>query len=176
MWRRLSYQLRDRYRSINKSRPKWSFVQQPKLGEFKIRYPIALAITIPFLTTRDTQGTICTMDISTGAFATFTMLSLGIGCGIGFGLWNLYNKTKMEEIYLELHSPNGWEPYGGGVYAPPKAFKVGNVVHLKGLIKGGTPYESSVLAVLPPGWTPVDRRIFLSSLHDLVPARVDVLP
>eukprot|EP01084_Bolivina_argentea_P253836 426544_1 len=159
MWRRISYQWRDRYR--------WSFLRQ-----FKMRYPIALAVTVPFISIRDAQGQFCQIDISNGGYASlgiFTILSLGVG----FGFWTLYNKTKMQEIDLDLVSKNGWTPYGGE-YSPPKAFKIGNVVYLKGVVKDGK--NASLIAILPPGWRPVGRRIFCSSQHQFTSARVDVLP
>lgn len=66
---------------------------------------------------------------------------------------------------------NGWQEYGGD-YAPPSATRVGDVVVLEGLIRGGT--LPATVAQLPEGWEPAKKVVF-PSYSRVFRTRVDVL-
>lgn len=60
-----------------------------------------------------------------------------------------------------VHVPtlqNGWTNLGAG-YATPRVIKNGNVVHVEGIIKGGTTTSGTVVFTLPTGYRPKARVI-----------------
>eukprot|EP00483_Globobulimina_turgida_P013673 UN13699 len=77
-------------------------------------------------------------------------------------------EAKMEEMDLVLQ--NKWQRFDQ-TFAGAKAFKIGNVVYLKGLVKSGS---GTTIATLPEGWRPDTRRIFCQN-QDGAAMRVDVL-
>jgi len=68
---------------------------------------------------------------------------------------------------------DGWVDYGGA-YQGLQLERVGDTVHLAGLLKP-TGSRQALLATLPEGMRPSGRLIFLTSRHT-TPSRVDVLP
>merc|ERR1712150_325708 len=78
-------------------------------------------------------------------------------------------QQMMQTINLAL--VNGWSNYGAS-WDDAKAFKIGKVVYLKGLVKGGA--DGAVVATLPGGWRPSKQRIFCVSQHGQKSVRIDI--
>ena len=75
---------------------------------------------------------------------------------------------SVEEIELSLR--NNWVRYDES-WSMPKAFKIGHVVYLNGLIKDGT---KGHIATLPKGWRPRKQKMFAQCSNGST-TRVDVL-
>ena len=81
------------------------------------------------------------------------------------------DEVKMQHIDLNLQ--NNWIPYNS-TFAIPKATKIGNVVYLRGLIRGGS--ANTNIAILPDNWRPSRRRVFVSAQSNNKSCRIDVYP
>ena len=79
------------------------------------------------------------------------------------------NANEMKTINLALQ--NNWRTYGS-VWDAPKAFKIGQVVYLKGLVTGGA--DGTDITTLPNGWRPSKQRLFCSAQHQAKGVRVDI--
>ncbi len=73
---------------------------------------------------------------------------------------------------------NGWSNYGGG-YATAQYYKdKEGVIHVKGLITGGTTAQGTVVFTLPAGYRPTERRIMSALTYSTTEGqvlRMDVL-
>merc|ERR1711997_571421 len=78
------------------------------------------------------------------------------------------SSQTVEEIELSLR--NNWVRYDES-WSVPKAFKIGPVVYLNGLIKDGT---KGHIATLPKGWRPRKQKMFAQCSNGST-TRVDVL-
>lgn len=69
---------------------------------------------------------------------------------------------------------NGWSDYGG-IFAPAGYYKDGlGVVHIRGLIAGGTTTASTVLFTLPAGYCPpYSLHIWANNVDTIVPMRIE---
>ena len=76
---------------------------------------------------------------------------------------------EVEEIVIPLNS--GWSLYGSA-FSDAKAFKIGRVVYLKGLLIGPNS-DFTIIGVLPQGFRPNGQRIFSVSQDSQV-ARIDI--
>ena len=75
---------------------------------------------------------------------------------------DLNQKTQVQTRALPMN--NGWETYGGSHQAT--AQKIGNVVHLRGLVKGDPNNGNSYALKLPGGWRPPTRQNFACSYNE----------
>lgn len=71
---------------------------------------------------------------------------------------------------------NNWEPYGTAEYPGDVGYKKGpnNWVRITGLVKSGTPGNTSVVFILPVGYRPPYRLVFGTCCNGIAIARVDV--
>ena len=83
----------------------------------------------------------------------------------------LRDRVKM---YIDLNLQNNWIQYDSVTFAIPKATKIGNVVYLRGLIRGGS--ANTNIAILPDNWKPSRRRVFVSAQSNNKSSRIDVHP
>eukprot|EP01083_Nonionella_stella_P014965 41907_1 len=81
----------------------------------------------------------------------------------------LENESKVEEIELDLQ--NSWVNYGGS-FATAKAFKMKDIVFLRGLVKSGS--ANSVIATLPQGWRPSATVVCAAAKDSNQTCRIDV--
>lgn len=81
-----------------------------------------------------------------------------------------------ESYWTELDLLNGWSNYTSLPYwGPPRFFKDGyGVVHVRGLITGGTTTVDTILCTLPVDCRPIVRKMFPSWHGGSLPARLDV--
>jgi len=82
-----------------------------------------------------------------------------------------YVGTPNEPEYL-----NGWHGYNDPLYANARFRKEGNMVIVHGVVAGGTYSYSSNIFLLPVGYRPSARLIFISTAAQNIHVRVDVLP
>jgi len=92
----------------------------------------------------------------------------GVGM-MGMGMAYAGDAVSVEEI--ELFLVGGWSLYSGN-WSVPKAVKIGHVVWLSGLVKGGS---SGHIATLPPSWRPHKQKMFAQCTNGNT-VRVDVFP
>lgn len=89
-------------------------------------------------------------------------------------------QTILEQQAWQDATPlqNNWQPYGAG-YNPPQYFKDSQgIVHLRGLIKGGTSFgydNDGLIFTLPPGYRPVNRQLHPISTFNNTVGRLDVI-
>lgn len=122
-----------------------------------IRYPARIAVTIPFITIRNSQGEVVPVEVSDGYAKTIGGLSfLGL-LGYGYLFWKAWNQDKIDEIDLDLN-----EPYWRVHDSKPMAFRFGNMVYLQGSVTGRF-LPSEAIATLPEGWRPGVRTQFCST-------------
>ncbi|MFI5212623.1 MAG: hypothetical protein ACHQTE_01555, partial [Candidatus Saccharimonadales bacterium] len=78
--------------------------------------------------------------------------------------------------WTNLTLTNGWSVYdGSGYFASPQYKKMSdNVVTIKGLIKGGTKNDGTVIATLPAGYCPKDRTLIAGGVNNNNSIRYDV--
>lgn len=84
-------------------------------------------------------------------------------------LERFHDESKMQEIDLNLE--NNWQRFHEN-WAAPKAAKIGPVVYLKGMVKGGA--ANTAIAHLPEGWRPSKHRMFAASQGNPASSRLDV--
>jgi len=80
------------------------------------------------------------------------------------------NESPQSVEEIELNLKNNWVRYDDS-WSMPKAFKIGHVVYLNGLIKDGT---KGHIATLPKGWRPRKQKMFAQCSNGST-TRVDVL-
>jgi len=97
-----------------------------------------------------------------------SMANLGMN-GMAGAYVNNQGAVSVEEI--ELFLVGGWSLYSGN-WSVPKAVKIGHVVWLSGLVKGGS---SGHIATLPPSWRPHKQKMFAQCTNGNT-VRVDVFP
>eukprot|EP01083_Nonionella_stella_P302740 1045106_1 len=140
----------------------------------RMLYPVSLAVTIPFMSVRDSQGQVCSVEISGVSAAIIGGIS---ACGIiasGYLFSDVYNSSKMQE--MELNLKGDWEAYSQE--RRPTAYKVGNVVYLQGSAKHKDGAKgASLIGTLPKGWRPTHRVSFCPTAQQYAQfGLIDVFP
>jgi hypothetical protein len=92
--------------------------------------------------------------------------------------------TIVQEVWEEVADnpfesrrfQNGWKNYNDE-YNTAAYFKDSmGIVHLKGLVKGGSGGINATIFVLPEGYRPAARELRVAIMHDENTARVDIMP
>lgn len=82
-------------------------------------------------------------------------------------------------VWTALKLLNGWEDYNANhdtnIFPSPEVAKSGNIVQVRGLVNDGIQTADTVIAVLPAGFRPSYRTIFVVAGTGNVQATVDVL-
>lgn len=124
------------------------------------------------------------MHIATTAVNAFSLIGInstpsvvakGVGTNGYYSITASYIPASAAVTWNNLTLQSGWSIYGGP-YATPQYTKTNDgVVHLKGLITGGTNGDGTILTTLPAGFRPKEH-LLLTSSDFAQRARVDILP
>lgn len=120
------------------------------------------------LPARSTTGSAIGVDPSYG------LVTKGVGTNGYLSLQSMYYSAGSAS-WLNLTLQNGWVAYGG--FSSPQYTKGSdNIVRLKGLIRGGTTNNGTIVANLPAGYRPKERTLLAALCNPQVYCRTDVLP
>lgn len=100
------------------------------------------------------------------------VVAKGYSANTYYSISSNYLSASSGVTWNNMTLQNSWTTYAG--YATPQYAKASDgVVHLKGLIKGGTTSDGTVITTLPAGFRPKQRLLF-TALNSGVYIRVDV--
>jgi Tfp pilus assembly protein PilV len=90
---------------------------------------------------------------------------------------SFFYPASMSGSWTNLTLQSGWVSYDGGSFFSPPQYTKGadNIVRLRGLIKGGSTANGTLVANLPAGFRPKDRTLLGSVCNPNVYCRIDVL-
>jgi hypothetical protein len=102
------------------------------------------------------------------------IVAKGVGTSTYLSLQSMYYSIG-SGTWTNLGLQNSWIAYGG--FSSPQYTKGSdNIVRLKGLIKGGSTINGTVVANLPAGYRPKERLLLAALCNPQVWCRTDVLP
>ena len=90
--------------------------------------------------------------------------------------WTTWRGNNPFKEWNDLELNNGWENLGGSDPTAQYALN-GNIVYIKGMIKGGTDTTETVVGVLPVGFRPKSRVVLSTVSKDattVLPGRIHV--
>ena len=90
--------------------------------------------------------------------------------------WTTWRGNNPFKEWNDLELNNGWENLGGSDPTAQYALN-GNIVYIKGMIKGGTDTTGTVIGVLPVGFRPKSRVVLSTVTKDattILPGRIHV--